>query len=71
MKYYNSDFLAENLRLRSTPNNSMEAYNKLACLMECEERRNPDANRFYVYKMSKRRRRIDKMFWAFRRMEAV
>lgn len=69
MKYHNSDFLRENLRLRQTPTNSTEAYNKLVCLCELETRRDPRANRFYVLPLSKRRERLSRMFWAFRKME--
>ena len=71
MRYRNSDFLGENLRLHRTPANSQEAYNKLVCLCELETRRDPRANRFYVRPLSKRRERIVKMYWAFKKREGV
>lgn len=69
MKYYNSDFQGENLRLRRTPTNSKEAYNKLVCLCELEKRRDPSASMFYVRPLSKRRKRLVRMYWAFRHSE--
>lgn len=69
MKYQNSDFLTENVHLRSTPQNAKQAYNKIVCLCEQETRRDPRANRLYVAPLSKRRNRLVKMYWAFRKAE--
>lgn len=69
MKYQNSDFLTENVHLRSTPQNAKQAYNKIVCLCEQEERRDPRANRMYVKTFSKRMERLVKMYWAFRNRE--
>lgn len=69
MKYQNSDFLTENVHLRSTPQNAKQAYNKIVCLCEQETRRDPRANRLYVAPLSKRRNRLVKMYWAFRNRE--
>lgn len=69
MKYQNSDFLTENIHLRSTPQNAKQAYNKIVCLREQETRRDPRANRLYVAPLSKRRNRLVKMYWAFRKAE--
>lgn len=72
MKYSgNADFLSENLHLRRTPQNATEVYNKLVCLTEHEQRRVPNANRFYVKPLSKRRQRLTRMYWAYRRMEVI
>ncbi len=65
MKYYSSDFVTEYLRLFQTPKSKRETYNKLTCLMRLEEQRNPNANRIYVQKPSKRRNRLLKMYYAF------
>lgn len=67
MKYQNSSFWTEVLHLRQTPTNSTEAYNKLVCLRELETRRDPAAYGFTVRPMSKRRERLVRMYWAFRR----
>lgn len=69
MKYQNSDFLTENVHLRSTPQNAKQAYNKIVCLCEQEDRRDPRANRMYVKTFSKRMERLVKMYWAFRKAE--
>lgn len=69
MKYQNSDFLTENVHLRSTPQNAKQAFNKIVCLCEQETRRNPRANRLYVAPLSNRRNRLVKMYWAFRKAE--
>lgn len=70
MKYHgNTDFVSENLHLRRTPQNATEAYNKLVCLMQLEQQRDLNANRFYVKPLSKRRERLTRMYWAYRRME--
>lgn len=69
MKYQNSHFLPENVHLRRTPQNAEQTYNKLVCLCEQEEMRDPCANRLYVHPLSKRRNRLVKMFWAFRKIE--
>lgn len=69
MKYLNSNFLTENVHLRSTPQNAKQAYNKIVCLCEQEERRDPRANRMYVKTFSKRMERLVKMYWAFRNRE--
>lgn len=69
MKYQNSDFLTENVHLRSTPQNAKQAYNKIVCLCEQETRRDPRANKMYVATLSKRRERLVKMYWAFRNRE--
>lgn len=69
MKYQNSDFLTENVHLWSTPQNAKQAYNKIVCLCEQETRRDPRANRLYVAPLSKRRNRLVKMYWAFRKAE--
>ena len=69
--YIKSDFLGENLRLRETPHNSTEAFNKLNCLAENNARRNPYYRPFEYscIKRSKRYNRVLKMYWAFYRME--
>lgn len=68
MRYIgNTDFLAENLHLRRTPQSATEAYNKLVCLRQME--RAHHSGQFAVYPASKRRDRITKMYWAYRRME--
>ena len=69
--YVRSDFLGENLRLREMPMSSVEASNKLSCLIENNARRNPHYKPFEYscIKRSKRYNRILKMFWAFHRME--
>ena len=69
MKYHNSDFLHEAVFLRRTPTNRIEAYNKLLCLCELEKRFDPNANSFYVRPLSKRRERLVRMYWAFRKQE--
>ena len=69
MKYLNSNFLTENVHLRHTPENAEQAYNKIVCLCEQEERRDPRANKMYVATLSKRRERLVKMYWAFRNRE--
>lgn len=69
MKYYKSDFLTENLHLRTAPKTAQEVYNKLACLCELEQQRDPNANRLYVAPLSKRRERLVNMFWAFTHAE--
>ena len=69
MKFKNSDFLYENLILRRTPTNSTEAYNKLVCLRELEARRYPVAYDLTGRPLSKRRERIIRMYWAFRKQE--
>lgn len=73
MKYIKSDFLHENLYLRSTPTNSTEAKNKLICLLENAKRRNPFYERDYFLNKepSKRNKRLVKMYWAFKRREAI
>ena len=71
MKYHNSDFLRENLRLRRTPANSTEAYNKLLCLRELETRRGPAVCGPSARPLSKRRERLVRMYWAFRHSEEV
>lgn len=68
MKYINSDFLHENLIIRRTPVTAAEAYNKLICLQEIEAKHN-NGDMFKMFKPSKRRDRLTKIFWAFRRME--
>ena len=69
MKYYKSDFLAECVRLPRTPLDSQECYNKLVCLAEQEKRRNPNYNSFWGFQpYSKRRNRIVKMYWAYKKM---
>lgn len=71
MNYVKSDFLSESLCLRNTPTTAQEAYNKLVCLCQLEQRRDPNANRFYVKPLSKRRTRIVKIFWAFSAMQSI
>lgn len=72
MKYINYDFLHENLILRRIPENSAEAYNKLLCLIENRERRAPETmQRFLELPPSKRYRRIVRMFWIYKKMEAI
>lgn len=71
MKYINSDYQGENVLIRRTPQNSKEAYNKLICLVEQAERRDPRENKFISLPLSKRRERILKMYWAFKRMEKL
>ena len=69
--YVGSDFLRENLFLRATPMNSIEAANKLSCLAENNYRRNPYYRPFEYscIRRSKRYNRILRMFWAFHRAE--
>lgn len=69
MNYVKSDFLHENLYLHSTPTTAQEAYNKLVCLFQLEQRREPNANRALVNPLSKRRERLVRMYWAFRNMQ--
>ncbi len=69
MRYYQSDFLHENAFLRRSPKNAKEAYNKLSCLAELEERRGLVDN-FIIPNLSKRRERLVKTYWAFKRIEA-
>lgn len=67
MRYIgNTDFLAENLHLRQIPQNAAEAYNKLVCLRQLERKYHSD--QFTVYPASKRRRRIFKIYQAYRAM---
>ena len=78
MKYFNgSDFLYENLILRRCPKTARQAYNKLVCLRELEqrldplgkwERDDPLQRRMISRPFSKRRIRMIRMYWAFRRM---
>ena len=78
MKYFNgSDFLYENLILRRCPQTARQAYNKLVCLQELELRRDPVARQEQIDPLSrrmiprppsKRRKRLVRMYWAFRRM---
>lgn len=74
MKYRNSDFLWENLILRRCPETSEQAYNKLLCLDELAARRDPleKLARYdplqrpmLLRPLSKRRKRIVRMYWAF------
>ena len=67
MKYYNSDFGRECLYMPHTPMNTKEAYNKLVCLRERDVRNGKRFNR----KLSKRRERLIRMYWAFRKVESV
>ena len=69
MKYYNSDFATECVHLRRCPLTAAEAHNKLICLCELEQRFDPNANILYVLPLSKRRKRLVNMFWAFRNTE--
>lgn len=71
MKYINSNAAREQLYIKQAPRNMQEAYNKLICLMQLERRFDPNANAFTVKKPSKRRERLVKMFWAFKRAEAA
>lgn len=64
MKYFESDFLHEILILRRTPQTKEETYNKLLCLRGLETQRN-GVDFFRVNKLSKRRNRLLKMYWAF------
>lgn len=63
------DFLKEYYSLWQSPKTVKEAYNKLTCLAELAERRN-GVDLFRVAKLSKRRARLLKTYWAFRRTEA-
>lgn len=67
MKYHKSNFGRESLILRRIPQNSIEAFNKLVCLREFDTMYNSS---ILVPCPSKRRERILKMYWAFRKMEA-
>lgn len=68
MKYHGkSNFVTECVHLRRTPQNATEAYNKIVCLMQLEQQRDPSANRFYVKPLSKRRERLVRMFDAYGR----
>ena len=69
MKYYNSDFMTEWKHLHRCPINAQEAHNKLVCLCKLEQIYNPNVNKFYVAPLSKRRERLVKMFWGFRKTE--
>ena len=68
MKYYNSDFGRECLYMPHTPMNAKETYNKLVCLRERDMRNGIEWGN---YKLSKRRERLIRMYWAFRKVEAV
>lgn len=73
MKYIKSDFLHENLHLRQLPTNSVETKNKLTCLLENAQKRNPNYARDSVInkKPSKRNKRLVKIYWAFIRKEVA
>lgn len=66
MKYYGTNFLRENLHLRNTPRNATEAYNKLVCFIQLEQQFDDNANKFYVKPLSKRRKRILRIFDAYK-----
>ncbi len=66
MRYYQSDFAHENAFLRRSPKNARETYNKLVCLRELEKQRN-GVDPFNTPKLTKRRSRLLKTYWAFRR----
>lgn len=67
MKYIHSDYGREGLYLPHQPTNSTECYNKLVYLRE-RDRKNGISD-FIVPKPSKRRERLIKTFWAFRKIE--
>lgn len=69
MKYNKSNFATECVHLRRCPLTAQEAYNKLVCLCELEQRFDTNANRLYVAPLSNRRERLIKMFWAFTHAE--
>lgn len=72
MKYHgNTDFLSENLHLRRTPQNSTGAYNKLVCLMQLEKCFVHNDDKFFDKPLSKRRERLTRMYWAYRRMGVI
>lgn len=66
MKYHNSDFGRECLYMPHTPMNAKETYNKLVCLRERDMR-----NGIEWGKLSKRRERLIRMYWAFRKVESA
>ena len=70
MKYIKSYYGREGLYLKYTPINSIEAYNKLVYLRERELRNGTLKTFCTVEKLSKRRERLIKMYWAFRKEEA-
>lgn len=65
MKY---DFLYENLILRRTPKTEEEARYKLQCLDELARRLDPRPE-FCRGHYSKRRARLVKMYWIYKRAE--
>lgn len=73
MKYIKSDFWGEHLSLRWMPTTVTEAKNKLICLQETNKRRNPNygRDRFIDRKPSKRCERLVKMYWIFKKKEAI
>lgn len=65
MKYYNSDFGRECLYMPHIPMNAKETYNKLVCLRERDMR---NGMKRFNCKLSKRRERLIRMYWAFRKV---
>lgn len=69
MKYQNSCFSVEAVHIKRTPQTANETYNKLCCLIELEQMFGPRAKRMIHPPLSKRRNRLVKMYWAFRKTE--
>ena len=69
MKYIHSDYGREGLYLPHQPTNSTECYNKLVYLREREMNNRDNKPYFIEPKLSKRRERLIKTFWAFRKIE--
>lgn len=68
MKKYN--FADEYLFLHYTPLTAQETYNKLKCLDELQARLDTRGT-FCPRNYSKRRKRLVRMYWAFRKMEVA
>lgn len=64
--------IAQICMLPLTPENSREAKNRLAALDYLDKQLNPNYERdqFFLRDYSKRRERLVKMYWAFKKMEA-
>ena len=65
--------IAQICMLPITPTNSKEAHNRLCALEYLDKIDNPNYERdiFSLRKYSRRRERLVKMYWAFRKLEAA
>lgn len=61
---------AQIVMLPITPENSAQAYNRLCALDALDKMHNPQGGNFVLRPMSKRRERLLRMYWAFRKKEA-